>query len=43
MAAVVDVHVPEAEQTRVAMENLSTPTPAALSELFPAADARRML
>jgi hypothetical protein len=37
----VDVHFPEAEKSRVVLANLSPPTPAALSEVFPPADARR--
>ncbi len=43
MAELVDVHFPEAEKIRVVLDNLSTHTPAALYEVFPPADARRML
>ena len=43
MAELVDVHFPEAEKIRVVLDNLSTHTPAALYEVFPPADARRIL
>jgi hypothetical protein len=43
MAALVDVHFPKAEKIRVVLDNLSTHTPAALYEVFPPADARRIL
>jgi hypothetical protein len=43
MAELVDVHFPEAEYIRVVLDNLSTHTPAALYEVFPPADARRIL
>jgi hypothetical protein len=43
MAELVDVHVPEAEKSRVVLDNLSTHTSAALYEVFPPADAHRML
>jgi hypothetical protein len=43
MAALVEVHFPEAEKIRVVLDNLSTHTPAALYEVFPAAEARRIL
>jgi hypothetical protein len=43
MAELVDVHFPEAEHIRVVLDNLSTHTPAALYEVFPPADARRIL
>jgi hypothetical protein len=43
MAELVDAHFPEAEKSRVALEHLSTHTPAALSDGFPPAAARRML
>lgn len=43
MAELVDVHCPQAEKIRVVLDNLSTHTPAALYEVFPPADARRML
>src|SRR3954469_3134719 len=39
----VDVDYPEAERIRVVQDNLSTHTPGALSEAFPAAEARRIL
>jgi len=43
MAELVDVHFPEAEKSRVVLDNLSTHTPAALYAVFPPADARRIL
>jgi DDE superfamily endonuclease len=43
MAELVDVHFPEAEKIRVVLDNLSTHTPAALYEVFPPAEARRIL
>jgi hypothetical protein len=43
MAELVDVHFPEAEKIRVVLDNLSTHTPAALYDVFPPADARRIL
>jgi hypothetical protein len=43
MAELVDVHVPEAEKLRVVLDYLSPPTPAALSDVLPPADARRLL
>ena len=43
IAELVDVHCPQAEKIRVVLDNLSTHTPAALYEVFPPADARRML
>jgi DDE superfamily endonuclease len=43
MAELVDVHFPAAERIRVVLDNLSTHTPAALYEVFPPAEARRML
>jgi hypothetical protein len=43
MAELVDVHFPKAEKIRVVLDNLSTHTPAALYDVFPPADARRML
>src|SRR5919206_2365645 len=39
----VDVHYPRAERIRVVMDNLSTHTPGALYEAFPAAEAHRIL
>jgi transposase len=38
-----DVHYPEAERIRVVLDNLSTHTPGALYEAFPAPDAHRIL
>jgi len=43
MAELVDVHFPKAEKIRVAWDNLSPHTPAALSEVFALAEARRLL
>jgi DDE superfamily endonuclease len=43
MQALVAVHFPKAERIRVALDNLSTHTPGALYEVFPPADARRIL
>jgi DDE superfamily endonuclease len=43
MAELVDIHFPEAEKIRVVVDNLSTHTPAALYEVFPPAEARRIL
>jgi len=43
MAELVDVHFPQAEQIRVVLDNLSTHRPAALYEVFPPAEARRIL
>jgi hypothetical protein len=43
MAELVDVHFPAAEKIRVVLDNLSTHTPAALYEVFPPTEARRML
>jgi hypothetical protein len=43
MAELVDVHFAEAEKIRVVLDNLSTHTPAALYEVFPPAEARRLL
>ena len=43
MRDLVDVHYPEAELIRVVMDNLSTHTPGALYEAFPAPEARRIL
>jgi hypothetical protein len=39
----VDVHVAKADKMRVGLDKLSTPTPAALYDVVPPADARRML
>jgi DDE superfamily endonuclease len=43
MAELVDVHFPRAEQIGVVLDNLSTHTPGALYEVFPPAEARRIL
>jgi transposase len=43
MRALVDEHYPHAERIRVVLDNLSTHTPAALYQAFPAAEARRIL
>jgi len=43
MAELVAVHVPEAEKSRVVLDNVSTHTPVALYEVFPPADTRWML
>jgi transposase len=43
MRDLVDVHYPRAEQVRIVMDNLSTHSPGALYEAFPAPEARRIL
>ena len=43
MRDLTDTHFPEAEQIRVVLDNLSTHSPAALYQTFPAAEARRVL
>ena len=43
MRDLVDVHYPRAEQVRVVMDNLSTHSPGALYEAFPAPEAHRGL
>jgi len=43
MRDLVDIHDPEAKRIRVVLDNLSTHSPGALSETFPAADAHRIL
>jgi hypothetical protein len=43
MQDLVEVHVPEAAVSRVVLDNLNTPTPAALSATFRPAEARRIL
>ncbi len=43
MQELVDVHFPEAEQIRVVLDNLNIHTPSALYEVFPAAEARRLV
>jgi transposase len=43
MRELVDLHFPEAEKIRVVLDNLSTHSPAALYQAFPASEARRVL
>jgi hypothetical protein len=43
MAELVDVHVIAAEKIRVVLDHLRPHTPAALYDVFPPAEARRML
>jgi transposase len=43
MRELTDVDFPEAERIRVVLDNLSTHTPGALYETFPACEARRVL
>src|ERR671928_2132112 len=43
MRELVEVDYPRAERIRVVMDNLSTHTPGALYEAFPAAQAHRLL
>jgi transposase len=43
MREISDVHFPKAEKIRVVMDNLSTHTPSALYQAFPAPEARRVL
>jgi transposase len=43
MRDLADLHYPKAETVRVVLDNLSTHSPAALYEAFPAAEARRLL
>jgi transposase len=43
MRELVDVEFPQAERIRVVMDNLSTHTPGALYEAFPASEAHRLL
>jgi hypothetical protein len=43
MRALGDEHYPHAHRIRVVLDNLSTHTPAALYQAFPAAEARRIL
>jgi hypothetical protein len=43
LAAVVEVHCPQAEKIRVVWDHLSTHTPGALYEVCPPAEARRIL
>ena len=43
LRALVDLHFPHAERIRAVLDNLSTPSPAALYAAFPAPEARRIL
>jgi transposase len=43
MRDLADTHMPDAELIRVVMDNLSTHTPGALYDTFPAAEAHRLL
>src|ERR671925_888759 len=43
MRELADVHYPQAELIRVVLDNLSTHSPGALYEAFPAPEARRLL
>jgi hypothetical protein len=43
MKALVDIHFPKAALISVVLDNLNTHTPAALYEVFPPAEARRIL
>jgi hypothetical protein len=43
MRELSDVHFPGAEKIRVVMDNLSTHSPSALYQAFPAPEARRIL
>jgi transposase len=43
MRDLADIHYPEADQIRVVLDNLSTHTPGALYETFPAPEAHRIL
>jgi transposase len=43
MRELSDVHFPKAEKIRVVLDNLSTHSPSALYQSFPAAEARRIL
>jgi len=43
MREISDVHFPKAEKIRVVIDNLSTHSPSALYQAFPAAEARRIL
>jgi transposase len=43
MRDLVDIHYPDAERTRVVLDNLSTHTPGSLYETFPAPEAHRIL
>jgi DDE superfamily endonuclease len=43
MRELADVHFPKAERIRVVLDNLSTHSPGALYQAFPAEEARRVL
>jgi transposase len=43
MRDLVDIHYPQAEHIRVVLDNLSTHSPGALYDTFPAPEARRLL
>src|SRR5271165_5116748 len=43
MRELADLHFPDADKIRVVLDNLSTHTPAALYQAFPAPEARRVL
>ena len=43
MRELVDIHFPQAERVRVVLDNLSTHSPGALYQAFPAEEARRVL
>jgi len=43
MRELADLHFPQAERIRVVLDNLSTHTPGALYQAFPACEARRVL
>jgi transposase len=43
MRELVDVHYPKAKQIRIVLDNLSTHSPGALYEAFPACEAHRLL
>ena len=43
MRDLVDIHYPKAERIRVVLDNLSTHSPGALYETFPAPEAHRIL
>jgi hypothetical protein len=43
MKEMVDVHFPDADKIRIVLDNLNTHTPAALYEVFDAAEARRLV
>jgi transposase len=43
MRDLVDLHYPQAEQVRIVLDNLSTHSPGALYEAFPAQEAHRVL